>query len=249
MMIDVTIDPITEEWITIVTEPAIDEMDRLQIRDPVSIVGILGTNQIWVGKPRIIDVRNNANAENEHYLSLLPSDHDVFLVQISCSFRASPKCKFIRATMHFKLESIGNNHLSDPLFIDIHPLEVVMPVTYKRIFSINPQIEFSLEKVAQVNASAFNVENSREYLIYQPQITAFGKGTNEVGWDFSRTSGRDLRGIIDLFALVQKPKGVSHQLRMSLSNCLVQSQIGPIALSSLLVEGEKGTILELVYPF
>jgi hypothetical protein len=50
---------------------------------------------------------------------------------------------------------------------------------------------------------------SEEYVEFQPNITAYGIGTNEPAWEFMPVKGRKLNGIQLLTMIVKNPKGKS----------------------------------------
>ena len=249
-MIEISTKQIVDTWTTIIAEPDQETLEKFNIRDKGIITDLLrAKNEIWLGKPEVFDLRTLL-PKGDSYQALLTSSfqfHDFVLLQFACSFRPASSCEFVRASVQiFMLNEMGQT--DDIIAYDIFPHEVFMPVTYKRNLSISPDLMLSFAKVLQVETSAFEYQNAQEYVIYQPEITAFGKGTNEPGWDFSKSSGRAIQGIKDLFLVIKKPKSTIVKLRFNISNCKVRTdKIGIVPLPKVFFSDSKGTLIKEEY--
>jgi hypothetical protein len=122
-----------------------------------------------------------------------------------------------------------------------------MPISYNRAVSIKPELKIDLAKIAQVDISALKLENSKAYIIYQPSITAFGKGTNAPGWDLVKNTSQSILGVKDLFLLVKRKKSKQFRFSIKLSNCQVQTNIGKIPLSTIFLTGKDKELIEDKY--
>lgn len=242
-MINVTTSQLTEEWLKIYAQPEPSQYDELNVRAKGTISSLFGEqNEIWLGRPHAFDLRSlpiTDGSPEEAYARQLLQSSDLILVQFACSFRSAPECNFVRATVTIAMRN-AFEHARCPIAYDMFPIEVMMPVTFKRTLSISPNVKLDFAKVAQAEVSAFKVENASEYIVYQPEIVAFGKGESTAGWDFNKSSSRSILGVKDLFVLVEKPRLVPAQLYLSVSNCEVQTTIGRIPLPSLFMTGGKG---------
>lgn len=235
-MITVKANPITEEWAIIDAKPDQQTLDDLIVRGPVVVKSLLGdSNQIWMGRPEVLGIQKD-----------ISNCYDLVLIQFACSFRPAPECDFVSATIQIEIEDQLPSKES-PIVHDIFPREVVMPVTYKRTFAFDPNAKISLEKIAQIEVSALKLENSSEYILYQPQITTFGKGTEQFGWDFNKTKSQKIIGVKDLFFVVKKLPNHTAILHFKIMECFVQTYIGKVPLSSLLLTGGEGIFYQKDY--
>jgi hypothetical protein len=243
VVINISTQQITKEWAVVHAKPDSDFLENLAVRDKGTINSLLGDqNEIWLGQPEVFHLRNFFGEENKHLRKVL-EDHDLILIQLSFSFRPAPECEFIRASVKININNKATNVKQKPTAFDMFPKEVVMPITYKRSFSVTPNLKLNFTKVAQLEASAFKLENATEFLIYQPEITAF-KGENILGWDFNQTSSRKLIGVKDLFAVIKRERAAPVSLQISISDCYVQTNIiGKVPLSTLILSG-GGTLIE-----
>ena len=243
----IPVEQITEDWIKIYAQPEPKVIDQINVRDKGVIKSLFGDqNEIWLGRPQayylkdLLPVDEDQNQVLKH-LSLM---YDMILMQFACSFRAASGCEFVRATVQVHMGNVEQG-IESPIAYDIFPIEVMMPVTYKRTLSLNPSLALGFEKVAQIEISAFQQENSEEYILYQPEIVGFAKGESEPGWDFNKSSSRKCQ-IKDLFVLI-KPKLSQTRLCLSVSNCQVQTNIGRIPLSTLFLSGTEGVLFTEEY--
>lgn len=248
-MITISTKQIAEDWMRIYAQPESEVLDQLNVRDKGTVTSLLGDkNEIWLGRPEVFDVRPllPAKVPQGEFLRQILQTHDMVLIQFACSFRPHPQCEFVRATVQVHIEN-EVEQVEQPIAYDVFPAEVMMPVTYRRSFSISPSLKLGFVQVAQVEVSAFKKESSREYIIYQPEIVGFGKGESCPGWDFNRTSSRKIIGMKDLFISIKKVKHSPIRLRLSVSNVFVQTNIGRIPLSTLFLSGGEEVLFEEQY--
>lgn len=246
----IEISSITEKWVSALAQPNSVDLENLGLRDKGVIKDILGAeNEVWLGVPQVTNLRTIlSDSEPGFDSSVMASTTDDFiLLQFACSFRAAPSCEFVRATVQVHMQSTGSQ-VEGILAYDLFPVEIYLPVTYKRTLGIEPKIKLNFVKILQTEVSAFNYEHSKEYILYQPEITAFGKGTNEPGWDFNKNSSRAVMGVKDLFLVIRKPKLLPIDLSFDINNCKIRTlNFGVIPLPNVFIKGTSTSLVEQKY--
>lgn len=238
-MTNLALPPIGEELVVIEATPAQNDVEALNVRDKGTIQTLLGAkNEIWIGEPRVYAVDKNKSSsglpsEVQNLSVVNDPKKEYVLVHFACSFRPAPNCEFVRASLEVEIVPKQLDS-SSAIAFEIFPTEVYLPITYKRAVSITPTLKLQFEKVMQIEASAFKTETSAEYITYQPELTAFGQGDHIFGWDFNKSSGRTIRGVKELFVVLQRDKAVPLEMEIKLSDCYLQTNIGRIPLSTFL---------------
>lgn len=183
-----------------VTEDAVKDIKEFRSKGIAqSILGSL--YEVWLGQPRFYDIHALTEQGVISVLSLPTDVRQVLFLSFACSFRSAPDCEFVGATVRgtSKKQWASDN----PLVLDIFPREIYIPTIYKRTFKIAPSIKVEVEKVASAEVSLFESNKLTEYIKYEPQITGFGVGTNEFGWDFNRTHAIPIKGIKVLNSIIE----------------------------------------------
>lgn len=245
-MIEITSRLISTDLVTAQAQVDQEVIKDLDTRAQATIVSLLGDrNQVWLGKPEAFDLLSLCNASGKDppiSLMLMMRTADLVVIQLACSFRPAPECQFVRATVRVWLEcDVGS--VDQPIAYDLFPREVVLPVSYKRTFSVSPELKLGFEKVSQIEASAFSLESSRTYVVYEPEIISFGVGDSCPGWDLNKTVSRPIRGVKDLFILVKKPRLVPLKARFDVS-AWVQTYIGRVPLSTFFLSGSSKPLIQ-----
>lgn len=219
------------EWFGVELYP--DELNIEGYRGKAEISSLLGDkNEIYFGEPFIKKLEGN-------YPGIMSTKEELIFVHLPVSFRPARECEFISTSVQLSLLELNEVESKRGVFVDIFPLNIYMPATYKQSVSISPQMKIELSKISQIEVSALKHENSKEYIIYQPSLIAFGKGASTAGWDFEKTLSGSIQGIKDLFVLISKDKGVSLLLDFKVNNCFVQTNIGKIPLSTMFLSGSE----------
>lgn len=214
-------------------------LGELNTRGHTIITSVLGDqNEIWLGKPEVFDLCALYQASHQSlppHLATISQSSDLLLVHFACSFKSAPECEFVQATVRVLLQSPSNPNGS-PVALDIFPRNVDMPISYKRGISVSPDLKIGSQQVPQIEASAFSYESSSEYVKYEPEITAFGVGESDPGWDFNKSRARSIRGVKNLFVLIKRSRGFPMEVRFDVS-AWVQTSFAKIRLPSFFLSG------------
>ena len=238
-MVEINVPYREEEWFGVSLYPNEDIVENY--RGKATITSIFGgDNFIYFGEPQVKKIEDSIPRVLYQGLS---NDEELFFVNFPVSFRPAHDCQFTSATVQVIVNNLKQG-IKAPVVVDLFPQNVFMPMTFKRTVSVSPQIKVEVSKVAQVDASALKMENTKEYLIYQPTQIAFGKGTNVVGWDFKRSPSRGIVGIKDLFLLIKRSRSSTLKVSFELRDCFVQTNIGNLPLSTMFLSGSEDKIFE-----
>lgn len=222
---------------------------ELNVRGHTTISSVLGDqNELWLGKPEVFDLFSlyqSSGLSLPQRFAALHGLSDLLVVQLACSFKPAPECEFVQATVRVLMQSLSHSH-EVPVALDLFPRNVDMPVSYKRSISVSPHLQISSQQVLQIEASAFSHEASSEYLKYEPEITAFGVGESNPGWDFNKSKARAIRGIKDLFIFIKKPQGSPIEIQFDVS-AWVQTSFAKIRLPSFFLAGSDTPLLTEKY--
>jgi hypothetical protein len=238
-MIELFAPPIHDTLASVNTLPDPAVLRNYTVRDRATVTSLLGdANQIWLGKPEVFNLValfQKAGTELDPHLAMIAESADLYVVQFACSFRPAPQCQFVQASVNIHMVA-DNSDANPPVAYDLFPRAVELPVSYKRLISVSPNLKMSFCKVSQLEVSAFRAEASDEYLRYEPEITAFGVGESSPGWDLNKSKSRPIRGVKDFFVLLKKPKTTAVECVFDLS-AWVQTYVGKIPLSSFFLSG------------
>jgi len=213
--------------------PTDETLELLTTRGEAIEPGWLGgTNEIWMGKPITFDLPSLYAVRKAPLApmiaQLLPA-WDFLLVRLTCSFRPAAECAFMLVSLRVRLEPQRPAILGDAIAYHMEPKDVTTPRTVKRSLSISPSLKLKLTNIGDAEASLGKAERADEYIVYEPQISTFGLGSESPGWDFSPTKAQELRGSRELFLVVQLPRGTVLTSRFELA-ATVQTKVGPIRL-------------------
>lgn len=215
------------------------QIENLTIRDHTSIKSLLGdVNEIWLGKPNVYKLNEEKQKlihPNRDNLLEETDEFELIVVQLAASFRPASQCEFVRGSLKITLETSSGYATIRDLF----PKNIGIKSSYKRAFSVSPNLTMAFNTFAQIDTSGISVSNSEEYIKYEPELTAFGSGESSGGWDFNKTKMRSISGIKELFILLEKPKAVPLQARFELSAWVQTNiQLGiTIPLSTFVLSG------------
>ena len=243
---DIITAPISEDGATIVAKPDEEQIKAMNVRSAGIVKDLFNAeNEVWIGKPHFFQLQAlEPTSTHSKLITPLSRDYDFLLVQLACSFRASNNCEFMQACLQVDMVNVVPG-AEDPIAYEMFPAEVFMPVTYSRKLTVKPEFKVDFTKVLQVEASAFSYENAKEYIIYQPEIVSYAKGTNQPKWDFNKSSSRELRGTKDLFLIVKKVKSTSATFNISIRDLKVRTvSVGLLSLPKLFTKTTKEPVVE-----
>lgn len=199
---EINITPIEDTLVVGTATVGAELLDQDQLRDKALLSSVLGAvNEVWLGQPQVYDLLSLAGEKIPDGWVAIARSRNLLLVNFACSFRPAPSCDFVKASVRVLLRSEPSTE--KPIALDIFPKEVYIPTTYRRDLKIAPSISIGVDKVASAEASLFEIGTTQEYVRYDPEITAFGSGEAEFGWDFNKTRARPIKGIKDLFVIIQ----------------------------------------------
>jgi len=191
-----------------------ENIKKGRCRDNAEITNIAGRkNHVAVGKPYCRKLTDVFEAENQTIpitLKEFCDKYDFYLVVLSCSFLPDPDCKFIWARFGVDLNAYidGKRLKENPIAYDMYPDEVLNEVTVKSNLTFSADLKLCFSVIN--NEEKIEHTNSKEYIRYEPEITAFGYQTSSVAWNFKSTSSKDISGNKrNLVIVVQTPKNSS----------------------------------------
>ncbi len=206
--------------------------EQIYLRSQAVVESVFGArNQVSMSQPEVASVLAMVDAQPGALSPFITQhrDHfDFWLIHWACSFRAAPDCEFIRASVQVQLE-VEPDRSPGAVAIDMFPREIETPLTLKRTFKLSPELKLSFAEVLKAEMSAGAVENSAEYLHYEPAVTTFALGEATPSWEFTATKARPVRGSRDLFLLVKKPISSTLWGRFQLT-ATIRTSIGRIPL-------------------
>ena len=233
-------------------EGLLDEqtLESFSVRSTADIRSLLDDpNRVTLSRPECIDV---VELSTKHRLQLSPfiasqvPQYDFWVVRWACTFRPSPSCEFVRASVAIELSQSRSAIKGNAVAYDMFPRSVDIPITVKRTYSVSPEIQFKFTESIEGKVTLGSAERSSEYTVYEPEITAFGFRESSAGWDFDRTRARPVRGIKELYLLVKKPKGDPLWGRFKLS-ASVQTNVGRVPLSTFFLSGGRKPVIDEHY--
>ena len=168
-------------------------------------------NRVAVGVPyyeNLISRLVEEGKEIPREIKKMSDENDFHFVSLSCSFLPDDDCKFVWARFGVELSARSKSGtLLDAKTIahDMFPNEVLSKIKCKKNTSFTPKLEFSfgpLEAGADIDIST-----QREFIVYEPQIIAFGVKTSKAIWDFKSTQEKGIWGNKkNLLLIVRTPK-------------------------------------------
>ena len=194
-------------------EPTASELNKLALDVGEGEIGAARgkKTKVAVGEPyyeNLISRLKEKNEDASHEINHLAKKHDFHFASLSCSFLPDTDCKLVWARFGVELSArseSGEPLDEKPIAFDISPSEILSQTTYKREtnFSLGLPFNFGLVKVDPT----VNQINRREYIFYEPEISAFGIMRSNIAWDFKSTEQRGIWGNKkDLLLIIRAPK-------------------------------------------
>ena len=157
-------------------------------------------NKIAVGVPYYKNLVSRLIEEKQeipHEVKQMIDDYDFHFVSLSCSFLPDNRCRFIWARFGVELNAIskeaGELLKEKPIAYDMFPDEVLSKTIYKKDISLSPKLKLDLS-VIKTDMEPGKLNTQKEFLIYEPQIFAFGLRRPGVAWDFKSTAEKGVWG-------------------------------------------------------
>jgi hypothetical protein len=122
---------------------------------------------------------------------------------------------------------------TEPISWDMPPTEVLSTIKCKREISFTP--EFEIIKDAVDAGVKGGITETKEYVVYEPQITSYGLNTSKVIWDFRNTKERGIFGNKSLLLIVKAPKRTKINGKF-LIGVEVSSKLANIQLRIVMIE-------------
>lgn len=134
-------------------------------------------------------------------LGLQLREADLFLLQMACSFRPSRhgRIEWARFGVYMRPR---NTTASNPITLDLHPLEIYDKLQRDVRVSVSPSLKF----VESVEASLGEVAIQLQYTELLPVMTAVGAQESNFSWDMRETREYPLRGVRIFHALIKCPQ-------------------------------------------
>ncbi|HWQ96205.1 MAG TPA: hypothetical protein VN368_02415 [Candidatus Methylomirabilis sp.] len=194
-------------------EPIASEIDKLRKNmSEGEINAIFGKkNKVAVGVPyyeNLISRYIDENKEIAHEVKKMMNDYDFHYVSLSCSFLPDSDCRFIWARFGVELSAIsksGEAFKEKPIAYYMFPDEVLNERKYKRDMNLEPELKIKLFEVAETGMKT-GVSESSEFVVYEPQIFAYGIRRPSVSWNFKSTREKGIWGNKYLLLIVRSPK-------------------------------------------
>jgi hypothetical protein len=192
--------------------PAVDKLREESSADEGEITTLRGKkNKVAVGLPYYENLTSrlqNLDEEIPYEIKKLTSDFDFHYVRLTCSFLPDNDCKFewARFGVDLNLKRRGSVQ-TKPISWDISPTEVLDTIKCKREISFTPELKFKIIQDVVEAGLKGGINESKEYVVYEPQITSFGLNRSNVIWEFRNTKERGIFGNKSLLLIVKAQKG------------------------------------------
>jgi hypothetical protein len=199
-----------------ILEPSIPAVNELRSKievDEGEIVSLRGkTNRVAVGLPYYENLTSRLQALNEeipYEIKRLMNDYDFHYIRLTCSFLPDNDCIFewARFGVDLNATSRSNELTLKPIAWDMSPHEVLNEIKCKREISFTPELKFGIVPDILDAEIGGGVTESKEYVVYEPQITSFGLNRSDVVWQFTKTKEMGIWGNKSLLLVVRTPKG------------------------------------------
>lgn len=196
-----------------ILEPTASIVDKFQKDAGEGIINSIQgkENKVAVGVPyyeNLILRYIEKKEEIPHEIKKMMKDYDFHFISLNCSFRPHSDCKFVWVRFGVELSArskSGGSLEEKPIAYDIFPDEVLCERKYKREANFGPELKLKLLDVVDTGIK-YEVSETNEFIVYEPQIFAYGKNTPSMSWDFKSTKQKGIWGNKDLFLIVRAPK-------------------------------------------
>lgn len=176
------------------------------------ITTVLGKrNKVAVGVPYYENFISRLVEEKEEIpreIEKMSENYDFHFVSLSCSFLPDNNCRFVWARFGVELSARSKSGKAldeKPIAYYMFPDEVLSAVRYKRVVNLESGLKLDLN-VVNAGIESGSGESS-DFVVYEPQIFAFGIRRSNVAWDFKSTKEKGIWGNkTDLIQVVHAPK-------------------------------------------
>ncbi|GAH02001.1 unnamed protein product, partial [marine sediment metagenome] len=198
-------------------EPAGSVVDKLLRKEEIGeaeIENIRGKiNKVSIGEPYYENIISRFTEENKdipHEIKQMINDYGFHFVSLCCSFLPDNRCKFVWARFGVELNAASketSKQLEErPIAYDMSPDEILSNIAYKKSISLSPKLKLGLTPV-ETDVELGKIDTQKEFIIYEPQIFAFGLRSPSIAWEFKSTSEKGIWGNKrNLLLLVKTPK-------------------------------------------
>ena len=158
------------------------------------------------------------------------NDYEFYRAHLVCSFDPAKRCSFSDARFEVSLTTQPVDAVEGAIAYDLYPHEVQDSCKVSRKYGLTPTLELSFGSFKV--GTGLPHEQTEEYIVYNNQITAFGKRTRKPAWHFERTQSHEIKGAQELFLLIRKPKSSQVEATLQLKVTLeVMTKLGPFSFS------------------
>jgi hypothetical protein len=146
-------------------------------------------NKVAIGLPYYENLFSRFREKGEKFspsIEHMLKDYDFHVISLSCAFLPDINCRFewVRLGVQLLTEPKEDAKVK-PIVYDLFPSDIVRPLACKRTINIDSEL-----KLRQDIREADAIEDTDEYIVYPPVITAYGLLSSAVAWDF-KTKVRD----------------------------------------------------------
>lgn len=195
------------------TASAVDKMMKSKDMGEGEIIGVRDKkNKVAVGALYYENLITRFIEEKEgipHEIKHMMADYDFHFVNLSCSFLPDRDCRFVWVRFSVELSAMsesGEQYEEKPIVWDMFPDEVNSEIKYRREVNFAPGLKFNFG-VVNADMKLIDVKTQKEFIVYEPQITAYDINTSKPKWDFESTEEKEMRGNKkDLVLIVKAPK-------------------------------------------
>jgi len=165
---------------------------------------------VAVGEPYYENLMSRLDEKKEevsHEINRLAKKYDFHFASLSCSFLPDADCRIVWARFGVELsaKSESGKLLEKPIAFHIDPSEVLSQITYKRETNLSSELSFNLPLLKV--GTGLERKTQKDYIVYEPEIFAFGIRTSNVIWDFKSTEQKGIWGSKkDLLLIIKAPK-------------------------------------------
>lgn len=198
-------------------EPSGSVVDKLLKKEEIGVAEIENIrgriNKVAVGEPyyeNLILRLTEEKKEIPYEFKQMMDDYDFHFVSLCCSFLPDSRCKFVWARFGVELNAVSEETSmilkERPIAYDMSPDEVLSSIMYKKDISLSPELKLGLAAV-ETDMKVGKIDTHKEFIIYEPQIFAFGLRGPSIAWEFKSTSEKGIWGNKrNLLLVVRTPK-------------------------------------------
>src|SRR6476619_3912280 len=171
-----------------------------------------GTNKVSVGYPYFENIETKFQDEQKelpNQIKNMMNNSDIHFVSLYCSFLPDTRNKFSWA--RFGVDLFAEPKSTDilpnraPIAYDMFPDQIIVERKCKRETSFSAELKLKLLDMVEPDTK-YEIKNSSEYVVYEPQIIGYGIHRPSVAWDFRDTKEKGIWGNKELLLVVTAPK-------------------------------------------